>query len=36
MSETSRLRNALTTGLPVLMKLIGVFTERRSGARDQA
>jgi len=36
LTTTTALATALTTGLPVLMKLIGVFTERRSGARDQA
>ena len=27
---------ALTTGLPVIMKLVGVFTERRAGTPDRA
>jgi hypothetical protein len=30
MSTTTALATALTTGLPVLMKLVGAFTERRS------
>lgn len=30
MSTTTALATALTTGLPVLMKLVGTFTERRS------
>ena len=30
LTTTTALATALTTGLPVLMKLIGVFTERRA------
>jgi hypothetical protein len=33
LTTTTALATALTTGLPVLMKLIGVFTERRSDAK---
>ena len=32
LTTTTALATALTTGLPVIMKLIGVFAERRSGA----
>ena len=32
MTTTTALATALTTGLPMMMKLIGVFTERRLGA----
>lgn len=34
LTTTTALATALTTGLPVLMKLIGVFTERRSDAKE--
>ncbi|HEV7428238.1 MAG TPA: cache domain-containing protein [Thermoanaerobaculia bacterium] len=33
LTTTTALATALTTGLPVLMKLIGVFTEKRSDAK---
>src|SRR4051794_3544208 len=33
LTTTTALATALTTGLPVLMKLIGIFTERRSDAK---
>src|SRR5207248_1889056 len=32
LTTTTALATALTTGLPMMMKLIGVFTERRLGA----
>lgn len=35
LTTTTALATALTTGLPVLMKLIGVFTERRMGTTDR-
>ena len=34
LTTTTALATALTTGLPVLMKLIGVFTERRTEAKE--
>jgi len=34
LTTTTALATALTTGLPVLMKLIGAFTERRSDAKE--
>jgi hypothetical protein len=34
LTTTTALATALTTGLPVLMKLIGVFTERRGEGKD--
>jgi hypothetical protein len=33
LTTTTALATALTTGLPVLMKLVGVFTERRTDAK---
>jgi len=33
LTTTTALATALTTGLPVLMKLIGIFTERRTDAK---
>jgi hypothetical protein len=33
MTTTTALATALTTGLPILMKLVGVFTERRADAK---
>jgi len=36
MSTTTALATALTTGLPVLMKLVGTFTERRSTRGSEA
>jgi hypothetical protein len=35
LSTTTALATALTTGLPVLAKLVGVFTERRMGSTTQ-
>jgi len=34
LTTTTALATALTTGLPVLMKLLGVFTERRTEAKE--
>jgi hypothetical protein len=34
LTTTTALATALTTGLPVLMKLLGVFTERRTDAKE--
>ena len=36
MTTTTALATALTTGLPIIMKLIGVFTEKRMGGPDRA
>ncbi len=36
LTSTTALATALTTGLPLIMKLIGVFTEKRMGAPDRA
>lgn len=36
LTTTTALATALTTGLPIIMKLIGVFTERRLGGPDRA
>ena len=35
LTTTTALATAMTTGLPVIMKLIGVFTERRTGVGPQ-
>ena len=35
MATTTALAAALTTGLPVIAKLVGVFTERRMGSPDR-
>jgi hypothetical protein len=36
LTTTTALATALTTGLPIIMKLIGVFTEKRMGGPDRA
>lgn len=36
LTSTTALATALATGLPIIMKLIGVFTEKRMGAPDRA
>ncbi|MEK6374703.1 MAG: cache domain-containing protein [Acidobacteriota bacterium] len=36
LTTTTALATALTTGLPIIMKLIGVFSEKRMGGPDRA
>jgi hypothetical protein len=36
LTTTTALATALTTGLPIIMKLIGVFTEKRMGGPERA
>lgn len=35
LTTTTALATALTTGVPVIMKLVGVFTERRMATPDR-